>query len=160
MLFTKKEKGIIIFISGFILLGSFWILLNKIYFKKVPKNVNNLNDNIQIYTENNVGNKNGNNSNIVKNNLTKKSIITEKKLNNDNNEQKKQKNSAKLAKKININTGNIEELKKIPYIGPSKGKKIIIYREKNGKFKTCKDIINVSGIGEKTFEKIKELIEV
>ncbi len=156
MLFTKKEKGIIIFIGSFVLLGSFWILLNKIYFKRTPKNVENYNKNIQAYVES----ENDNTSKIVNNNSTKEAIISEKKVNNEKKEPKTQKNSAKLAKKININTGNIEELKKIPYIGPSKAKKIIIYREKNGKFKTCKEIINVSGIGDKTFEKIRDLIDI
>lgn len=156
MLFTKKEKGIIIFIGSFVLLGSFWILLNKIYFKRTPKNVENYNKNIQAYVES----ENDNTSKIVNNNSTKEAIISEKKVNNEKKEPKTPKNSAKLAKKININTGNIEELKKIPYIGPSKAKKIIIYREKNGKFKTCKEIINVSGIGDKTFEKIRDLIDI
>lgn len=156
MLFTKKEKGIIIYISSFVLLGSFWILLNKIYFKRTPKNVESFNENIQTYVEN----KGDNNLKIVKKNSTKEVPVVEKKINNDNNEPKNQKNSGKLVKKVNINKGNLEELKKLPYIGPSKAEKIIIYREKNGKFKTCEEIINVSGIGEKTFEKIKKLIDV
>ena len=62
--------------------------------------------------------------------------------------------------KININTATQEELESLPGIGKVKAKAIIEYREKYGKFKNEKDIIKVKGIGEKTYEKIKDLIEV
>lgn len=57
--------------------------------------------------------------------------------------------------KVNINTADIEGLKKIDGVGDSKAKKIIEYREKNGGFKSIDEIKNISGIGEKTFEKMK-----
>ncbi len=60
--------------------------------------------------------------------------------------------------KIDINTAGIDELVKLPGIGPSKANNIVEYREKHGKFKTYEDLLNVSGIGEKTLEKIKPLI--
>ncbi len=60
--------------------------------------------------------------------------------------------------KIDINTAGIDELAKLPGIGPSKAKSIVDYREKHGKFRTYEDLLNVSGIGEKTLEKIKTLI--
>lgn len=59
---------------------------------------------------------------------------------------------------ININTADEEELTKITGIGPSKAASIISYREANGGFKTLDELKNVDGIGDKTFEKIKELI--
>lgn len=62
--------------------------------------------------------------------------------------------------KININTANLEELQKLPGIGPSKAQAIIDYREKVGKFKSIEEIKNVKGIGEKTYEKLKELITI
>lgn len=61
---------------------------------------------------------------------------------------------------ININTATKDELKKISGIGDSKAQKIIDYREKNGGFNSIEDIKNVDGIGEKTFESLKEEIEV
>jgi len=60
--------------------------------------------------------------------------------------------------KININTANIEELQKLPGIGPSKAQAIVDYRNSNGPFKSVEEIKNVKGIGEKTFEKLKDLI--
>ncbi len=60
--------------------------------------------------------------------------------------------------KVNINTADSEALQKIPGIGPVTAGKIIMYREQNGRFGSVEDIMNVSGIGEKTFEKIKSEI--
>lgn len=62
--------------------------------------------------------------------------------------------------KVNINTANLEKLQTLPGIGESTAKKIIEYREKNGKFQTIEDIKNVTGIGDSKFNNIKELIIV
>lgn len=72
----------------------------------------------------------------------------------DNN--KSDGNNSKL---ININTASKEELCKLTGIGENKAKLIIEYREKN-KFTKIEDITKVSGIGKKTFEKIKNDITV
>lgn len=61
---------------------------------------------------------------------------------------------------ININTASIEELKKLPGIGDSKANAIITYREEYGAFKAETDLIKVSGIGQKTLEKLLPLITV
>lgn len=61
---------------------------------------------------------------------------------------------------ININSATMEELQKISGIGEAKAKAIITYREKNGKFKSIADIMNVDGIGEKFFNQIKDYITV
>ncbi len=58
-------------------------------------------------------------------------------------------------KSINLNTAGIDELVSLPGIGQSTAEKIIEYRNKRGKFKKIQDIMNVKGIGEKKFEKIK-----
>lgn len=60
--------------------------------------------------------------------------------------------------KININTASLEELKTLPRIGDALASRILEYRTKNGPFKDIKDIKNVSGIGEKMFENIKDKI--
>ena len=60
---------------------------------------------------------------------------------------------------VNINTASKEELMTIPQIGSSKADSIIIYRTEN-KFTKIEDIINVTGIGEALFAKIKDYITV
>lgn len=59
---------------------------------------------------------------------------------------------------ININSASVSELDALPGVGPSKAQAIVTYREENGPFKSIEEIKNVSGIGESSFEKIKDLI--
>lgn len=59
---------------------------------------------------------------------------------------------------VNINTAPVQELCTIRMIGETKAKAIVNYREKYGAFKDKKDIVKVYGIGEKTYEKIKDSI--
>ena len=61
---------------------------------------------------------------------------------------------------VNINTANLEKLQTLPGIGESTARKIIEYREQNGKFATIEDLKNVSGIGESKFNNIKDKITV
>lgn len=61
---------------------------------------------------------------------------------------------------ININTASIEELTTLTGIGDVKAEAIIKYRNEVGKFKTKEEILNVDGIGESLFEKIKDDITV
>ena len=61
--------------------------------------------------------------------------------------------------KININTATVEELSEnLSGIGETIAKRIVEYREHNGEFTNIEDIKNVSGIGDKMFESIKDLI--
>ncbi|WP_315078445.1 helix-hairpin-helix domain-containing protein [uncultured Clostridium sp.] len=62
--------------------------------------------------------------------------------------------------KININCAQLEELKNINGIGEAKAKRIIEYRENIGAFNSVEDIKNIDGIGEKSFEKLKDQIDV
>lgn len=66
----------------------------------------------------------------------------------------------KISGKININNANVNELCELPGVGQSLAEKIITYRNENGKFKTIDDLKNVTGIGEKKFESLKEYILV
>ncbi len=59
---------------------------------------------------------------------------------------------------ININTSNSALLQTLPGIGPVLAERIIEYRNRNGYFISIEDLKNVSGIGEKKFEGIKDLI--
>lgn len=58
--------------------------------------------------------------------------------------------------KVLINSATLEELQTLPGIGPAKAAAIIAYREENGPFQKVEDLLLVSGIGEKSLEKIKE----
>ena len=60
--------------------------------------------------------------------------------------------------KININTAGSEELQKIPGVGPSKAQSIIDYREEHGAFTSPEDLMKITGIKEKTYEKMKDSI--
>ncbi|MHC8967083.1 helix-hairpin-helix domain-containing protein [Priestia aryabhattai] len=61
---------------------------------------------------------------------------------------------------VNINTANTDELQTLNGIGPSKASAIVSYREENGLFQKVEDLGQVSGIGEKSLEKIKAQIAV
>lgn len=60
--------------------------------------------------------------------------------------------------KININTATVEELDTLPGIGAAYAKRIVRYREEHGSFYTPEDLMNVEGIGEKKFERLKGFI--
>lgn len=62
--------------------------------------------------------------------------------------------------KINLNTASSTDLEQLSGIGPQKASAIVTYRETEGPFKTIEEVMNVSGIGEKTFEGMKEEIVV
>lgn len=61
---------------------------------------------------------------------------------------------------VNINTASLEELDTLPGIGPSKAQAIIDYRNNNGFFVVIEDIMKVSGIGQVTFDNMKNSITV
>lgn len=61
---------------------------------------------------------------------------------------------------ININTASESELLSINGVGPAKAQAIIQYREEHGPYQSPEDLMNVSGIGQKTFEKLQHQIRV
>ena len=66
------------------------------------------------------------------------------------------KQQTQTSSKVNINSATKEQLMTLAGIGESRAEDIISYRSKNGGFKTIEDIMNVSGIKEAAYEKIKE----
>jgi len=62
--------------------------------------------------------------------------------------------------KVNLNKADEAMLTTLSGIGPLKAQSIISYREENGGFKTIEDLKKVSGIGDKTYEKLKDFITV
>lgn len=61
---------------------------------------------------------------------------------------------------IDLNTATDSMLQTLPGIGPSKAQAIIRYREEHGAFKDVNELLNVSGIGQKTLEKLLPLITI
>ena len=62
--------------------------------------------------------------------------------------------------KVNINSADSSQLETLTGVGPSTAQKIIDYRNQNGRFSKIEDLKNVSGIGDKTFEKLKDDITI
>jgi len=61
---------------------------------------------------------------------------------------------------INLNTATAAEIATLPGIGPKAAQRIVEYRQKNNGFKKIEELMNVKGIGEKSFLKLKPLITV
>jgi competence protein ComEA len=61
---------------------------------------------------------------------------------------------------VNLNTASSAQIEALPGVGASTAKRIIEYREKNGGFKKIEELMNVKGIGEKSFLKLKPLVTV
>jgi competence protein ComEA len=61
---------------------------------------------------------------------------------------------------INLNSATVPQLETLPGIGRSTAERIVEYRQKSGGFKKIEDLMNVQGIGEKSFLKLKPLVTV
>jgi competence protein ComEA len=68
--------------------------------------------------------------------------------------------SPAVAAPINLNSASVAQLETLPGIGKSTAERIIEYRQKNGSFKKVEDLMNVRGVGEKSFLKLKPLVTV
>jgi competence protein ComEA len=67
---------------------------------------------------------------------------------------------AAAADLVNVNTATATQLEALPGIGPATAKRIVEHREKNGAFKKPEDLMNVRGIGEKAFLRLRPLVTV
>ena len=61
---------------------------------------------------------------------------------------------------VNLNAATSADLETLPGIGPAVAKRILEYRQKSGGFKKIEDLMNVKGIGEKLFLKLKPLVAI
>lgn len=66
--------------------------------------------------------------------------------------------SAPARPAVNLNTATLEQLETLPGIGRKTAERIVEYRTKSGSFKRIEELMNVKGIGEKSFLKLKPLI--
>ena len=68
--------------------------------------------------------------------------------------------SAVASAPINLNTASSVALQTLPNVGAATAARILEYRQKNGGFKKIEDLMNVRGVGEKSFLKLKPLVSV
>lgn len=62
--------------------------------------------------------------------------------------------------KVNLNTADLAQLETLPRVGPAMAQRILDWRETNGRFSAVEDLLSVTGIGDKTFEGLKDLVSV
>lgn len=89
---------------------------------------------------------------------SKKSDTTTKVEKSVKSSEAKVKKAVTSMSKVNINTADVEALTQLKGIGEVKAKAIVKYREDIGKFKKLEDILNVPGIGDGIFSKVKPFL--
>ena len=72
----------------------------------------------------------------------------------------KAKPAASASSPVNLNTATVAQLETLPGIGSRTAQLIVEHRQKNGGFKKIEELMNIKGIGEKSFLKIKPLVTV
>lgn len=60
--------------------------------------------------------------------------------------------------KVNINSADAAALDTLPRVGPAMAQRILDWRETNGRFSAIEDLMSVTGIGQKTFDGLKDLV--
>lgn len=87
-------------------------------------------------------------------------LITAGKQEASGNQEAKNSASSERVRLVSINTATLDELMSLPRIGPAIGQRIIDFRGEHGKFNTLEELMNVKGIGTKTFETLRPLIKL
>ena len=130
-LFTKQERLLILFLLFGILFGAgLKILKVNVHSKEQPP-------------------------------ITKYRLLEEKIVNKANEiDSLMGSNQALTQQQININNATVNELVKLPQVGPVLAKRIFEYRKESGEFKNISELTKVRGIGKKKLEKIKPFIIV
>ncbi len=72
----------------------------------------------------------------------------------------KSKPAAAPATPINLNTATVQQLQALPGVGTRTAQLIVEHRQKNGGFKKVEELMNIKGIGEKSFLKLKPMVTV
>jgi competence protein ComEA len=62
------------------------------------------------------------------------------------------------ASKVNINAASAQQLETLPGVGPKVAERIVEYRQKSGAFRSLDELLNVRGIGEKSFAKLQPFV--
>ncbi|WP_166873110.1 ComEA family DNA-binding protein [Salinibacterium sp. ZJ450] len=65
---------------------------------------------------------------------------------------------AEVLGKVNLNTADLTQLDTLPRVGPAMAERIIQWRDANGGFQVIEDLMSVTGIGQKTFDGLRELV--
>ena len=68
--------------------------------------------------------------------------------------------SSQTTGKVNLNTADATALDTLPGIGPAYAKRILDYRTSHGGFKSIEELTQISGIGDKTMEKLRDLVSL
>ena len=62
--------------------------------------------------------------------------------------------------RVNLNTADQAQLETLPRVGPALAQRILDWREANGRFSAVEDLLSITGIGDKTFDGLKDLVTV
>ena len=68
--------------------------------------------------------------------------------------------AATVGGKVNLNSADSTALETLPRVGPAMSKRIIDWRTTNGRFTAIEDLMSVTGVGQKTFDGLKDLVTV